>query len=389
MLDKKKIALLNIQRCNSHGAVLLAYALEQILSSEGYVVQTLDYKYAGRLTEKKLLLRLWKKVQIKIKKQMHLTYLNKNWGGVSIKSQFDLQSRRFDKFRKIHLHLTKEITDVYDPVLTNYNVFVVGSDVVWKPEIVRCEDKEIYFLKSAPQNAIKIAYAASVGTDDAEVLKQYDAFYQKAFDSFDHISIREQSMIPFIEQYTNQKVISVIDPVFLLSAEDYRAIEMNGNQRSDGKQYVYVYLLSRNETAVKEANLIAKKRNWSVLVDLNEGPYDSGLFEVETVSAISAGPAEFLYNIRNADCVITDSFHATAFAIIFNREFWVFKRGKISVRMSDLLKRFDLYKRMYDGEINDGEIDWQSVNSKILREREKGLKYLLNAIQDKGNKKDA
>lgn len=52
MLDKKKIALLNIQRCNSHGAVLLAYALEQILSSEGYVVQTLDYKYAGRLTEK-------------------------------------------------------------------------------------------------------------------------------------------------------------------------------------------------------------------------------------------------------------------------------------------------------------------------------------------------
>lgn len=377
----KRIALLNIQRCDSHGAVLLAYALETVLGKAGeYEITTLDYKYAGRIVEKNPLKRIWRIVGIKLKKQMHLGLAAESVLGQSVKAEYDKQTEYFKAFRKKYLHLSKEITDVHDDVLKSFDAFIVGSDVVWKPEIVRCEDREIYFLKSVPQNALKIAYAASIGTNDPEVLSQYEDNYRQAFDSFDFLSIREQSMIPFVKRFTQKEVCSVIDPVFLLKPGDYQEIEKNAQKTLNGKPYVYVYLLGKNRSAVTEANRIAKQRGLSVLLDMNDGFQDAALLGVETELAISAGPAEFLYNIRNAACVITDSFHATAFSVLFNREMWVFKRGKISVRMDDLLMRFGISERMCDDTLAELPIDWDRINAQIDCERKEGLNYLRQAL---------
>lgn len=379
-MDKNKIALLNIQKCDSHGAVLLAYALEQVLFEQGYDAYNLNYKYAGRIVEKNILKKFIQKVKIKLTKTFHLTYANDTILGNSVKKEYDLQSKNFSDFRQKYLHLTEEIKDVDDPILKDFNIFIVGSDVVWKPEIVRCIDREMYFLKSAPKTATKIAYAGSVGTDDPDFLNQYDLFYQGAFDDLDFISIREQSMIPFVEKYTDKKVVSTIDPVFLLTPQDYMKIEKNALKTTSNKKYVYVYLIGENRTALEKANELAIKEGLSVLLDLNSKFEYANIITQPAESVISAGPAEFLYNVRNAEYVITDSFHATAFSILFNTPFTVFKRGKISVRMNDLIKRFNIEDRMYNNQLNLQQIDWDRINNQIVYERDYGMKYLQEAI---------
>ena len=379
-MSQKKLALLNIQRCNSDGAVLLAYALEKVCSNTSWEVQNLNYKYAGRIMESNIIKNFFMKLKIVVMKKMHLNNLGGRILGRSVKKEFDLQNRNFMKFRQKYLNLTYEIKNVDDSILNDYDAFIVGSDVVWKPEIAACEDRELYFLRSVPENAIKIAYAASIGTDDEKILEKHDRYYKGAFDSLDYISIREQSMIPFIKKYTEKEVQSMIDPVFLLKEYDYRKLENNMQKNINGKPYIYLYLLGNNPNAVKEADALAKKNGFAVLAYLNDGFENADMIEAEAESALSGGPAEFLYNIRNAEYIMTDSFHATAFSILFNKKFCVFKRETISVRMSDLLDRFLLSDRLYNEAVNEKEINWKAINKKIEKEREQGMKYLMEAL---------
>ena len=123
----KHIGLLNIQRCDSHGAVLLAYAMEHFLLEEGYAVNTIDYKYAGRIVENNVLKKLINKLLIKWKKQLHMSYANKTVCGESVKSEYDIQHSHFEEFRKNLLTLTKEVTNVNDQMVNSFDAIVVGS----------------------------------------------------------------------------------------------------------------------------------------------------------------------------------------------------------------------------------------------------------------------
>lgn len=378
-----KIGLINIQRCDSHGAVLLAYALEKIIEEIGYEPTNIDYKYAGRIKEKNIIKRVYLKTLIILKKKLHVSYVNQSFFGKNIKNEYDMQSKRFEDFRNTYLHLTKEITNPFDDVLKEFDGFVVGSDVVWKPEIVSCEDRNIYFLKSAPKNTVKIAYAASIGTDNTQILNDVSEYYENAFDNFDFLSIREKSMIDFVKKYTTKSVKSVIDPVFLLKQENYMEIEKNTLGELSKKPYIYVYILGDNPIALKEADQLAQKENCSILIDLNEKFDNVNFLTTNVQSAISAGPLEFLYNIRNAKYVITDSFHATCFSLINNVPFTVFDRGTVSVRMQDLLKRFDIYGRHYEGNsLSIDSLPWERINEQIEDERKQGIKFLEEAFHE-------
>lgn len=111
----KHIGLLNIQRCDSHGAVLLVYAMEHFLLEEGYAVNTIDYKYAGRIVDNNVLKKLINKLLIKWKKQLHMSYANKTVCGESVKSEYDIQHSHFEEFRKNLLTLTKEVRATVRP----------------------------------------------------------------------------------------------------------------------------------------------------------------------------------------------------------------------------------------------------------------------------------
>lgn len=380
-MEKEKIGLLNIQHCDSHGAVLLAYALETVLKRWGYTVSTIDYKYAGRIVERNVVKKLVRKFLIKWKKQFHLAYVGETVCGQSVKKEYDSQHENFESFRTAFLHLTREIADVNDEILNSYDVIIVGSDVVWKPEIARCIDREIYFLRSPEERIKKIAYAASIGTSDERVLNEHEKYYAGAFDALDFISVREKSSIPFIKKFASKPVDEVIDPVFLLETNDYTEIEKEPAW-GEFKDYIYLYLIGENENAIKLANEFASRRGSKILLDLNCSFELSELITVPCMSAISAGPQEFLYNIRNASYVITDSFHTTAFSILYNKPFWVFNRGNISVRMSDLISTFGLNNRMSVDSLTEDKIEWDTVNQMVDEKRRDGMNWLYSALKD-------
>ncbi len=382
-----KVGLLNIQRCDSHGAVLLAYAMETVLRKYGYEVETINYKYAGQLIEKNFIKKIYHKILLKWKKQFRLVYVGKKIGTKSVKKEYDIQHMNFKRFRSTYLHLTSEIISVTDPIINSYDTIIVGSDVVWKPEIVRCIDREIYFLLSPKKEIKKIAYAASIGTDDIDYLQKYSEYYKGAFDELDFISVRELSSISFIEKYTTKKVNHVIDPVFLLHPKEYIPLE-HSELKEISERYIYVYALSDNSQMIRLADDFAKRNGLFIIVDMNGGFENIKIFTQPFESVISAGPAEFLYNIRHASYVFTDSFHATAFSLLFNIPFWVFKRGNISVRMTDLLEMFFLDNRFVTNIIDNGDINWDQVNKIIEKKREEGLTFLYSALVKKKKTED-
>ena len=149
------------------------------------------------------------------------------------------------------------------------------------------------------------------------------------------------------------------------------------------KPYIYVYILGNNPIAIKEANQLALKENCSILIDLNENFDNASLLTTNVQSAVSEGPLEFLYNIRHAKYVITDSFHATCFSLINNVPFTVFDRGEVSVRMRDLLKRFNIYDRHYEGNnLRFDLLPWERINKQIEEERKRGIGFLEEAFHE-------
>lgn len=369
--------IINMQMCDSHGGVILAYALQNVVNKFGYDAQIIDYIHGGRLPEKNIAKKIIRKIKYIMLKQMRLSLYGKKIAGKSLKGEFNIQHKRFVDFRQQYLSRTDAISNPQDNTFLVYDALIVGSDVVWKPEVTVSKDKQVYYLRIGREDAIRIAYAASIGTDDQNVLAACEKSYEGAFDSLDYISIREQSMIDFVKKFTEKKVISVIDPVFLLEKEEYIKIERKNDIPKD---YVYVYIIADNKKAIVEANKIAKKLNAVILLDLSAGFSNEKVIDVPVVSGVSAGPLEFLYNVRHAKYVITDSFHATAFSLIYNRPFWVFDRGNISVRMRDLLNRFGLSERRYTGDFTENEICWDKVNRQIQEEKENGLRYLREAL---------
>ena len=381
-MNTRKIGLINIQHCDSHGAVLLAFAMEKVISEMGYIPVNLDYSFAGRIIENNTLIKILKILNDWLKKKVRAERFNHRVAGKSVYISYILQHRNFKSFRKKYLNLSSKINNPTSRTLYGYDAYIVGSDVVWKPEIVRCKDKDVFFLKFANKSTRKIAYSASVGTDDYTFLSKYSNDYKDAFDNFDYLSIREQSMIGFVKQYTNKTVISVIDPVFLIDKSVFSAVEKNNHDEFSKNSYLYLYILGENKKAIAETQIFAESIGCQVLVDLNCDFDNSAQLSLTSESAISDGPDGFIYNIRNAKYIITDSFHATAFALIYNIPFCVFGRSNLSVRMNDLLSRFGLVDRKYDGKIPNGPIDWEKVNKQIERERETGINYLIEALKD-------
>lgn len=382
-MQRKKVGLINLQRCNSHGAVLLAYALANVLEKQEYEVNVINYIHAGRNPEKNIIKKILRKIRYIAINKLKLNNFNRKICGISLSKEYSIQRKRYSEFREKMLEITRVVSSIDDPIFKEFDFLIVGSDVVWKPDIANSIDREVYFLKVGGKHCINIAYAASIGTDDQSILTTNKEAYINAFDSLDKISIREHSMIGFVQEYTDKEVYNVIDPVFLLHQDDYIKIENNANVIND--DYIYVYIIGDNVSALKEADKLAHMWNCKILLDLSECFDNAKIFTVPTISGISAGPAEFIYNIRNAKYIITDSFHATSFALIFNIPFCVFDRGKISVRMIDLINKFDISDRRYVGSINLNDIDWTRINTQIECERDKGLEYLKEAMSLKKN----
>ena len=209
------------------------------------------------------------------------------------------------------------------------DVHLTGSDQVFNPNR---KYKDVYFLNFKKGNARKIAYAPSFGVNQfSDDDKQY---IKDMLSDFDVLSCRETDGAELMSSMLEKKVPQVLDPVFLTSVEDWRSIETKPRFK---QKYVFVYSLKGTKRMLKYA-----KDNYPgqtiVLLSPNDLRIYSGCKHV-----YYPGPCDFIGLIDNAEAVVTDSFHGTAFSIIFEKEFrTIITRPEVSSRIVSLLSSLGL-----------------------------------------------
>jgi len=309
----KKVGILTFHNADNLGAVLQAFALQTTIE-ERYELNTeiIDYRCDTVESTKH------------ISKPNSLKDLVKY---VPLSVYYFIKRRGFRKFRNKYLHLSESFDkNNINSADTDYSTILTGSDQVWNPE---CSGNDFnYFLPFVTDSTKKVSYAASVGTHiftDSEQEKICDFLAD-----FEFISVRETSAAEQFENMGISNVYVLPDPVTLLSADKWMQYS---SKRISDKKYVLVYLILPDVNVTKAAEKYAKEHNCVIINNKKS-------FEF----IMHNSPSDFLSWVMNAECVFTNSFHGTAFSLIFNKPLGVdiyLHDGRLNNRVFDFLKKTD------------------------------------------------
>lgn len=387
---KQRAGILTLYHENyNFGGLLQAYALPKVLKEYFKIeAEQIDYIPAtsttGKKTQKKEKKNLFEYCYQSIY-QLGIIFFH-----TVCKNHLQQRKLAFERFMKEIPH--SETTYTFDSVqksLTQYQVFVCGGDQIWNPILVD-QNIEVYTLQFVPSGIKKIAYAPSMAI--LETTSDFEQIMSKGLNALDAVSIREKKSVSILKSFTNKKIDVVVDPVLLMTKNEWRNV-INEPQKKE--KYILCYLLGdRTEyrTAIKKT---AQKLNLSVLtfphIFLNVVRKCDLFFG--DIHDYTSGPREFLGLIKNAEFVITDSFHACVFSMIFETSFVVFERNKIgekgnmNSRIYDFLEEYHLERQLVTVKElmnmnNIPKIDFTYAHEHWKKRREESLKYLENALKD-------
>lgn len=304
--------------------------------------------------------------------------------------KIDARKRVFEQFMEEIPH-GKEIYDYQsiNECLKKYQVLICGGDQIWNI-CNGIQNLNIFTLKFAPENIRKIAYAPSMA-----ILEMDDASkkcMEQGMTELKAVSVREKLSIDILRATTDKKIEVVVDPVLLLKKDEW---SKELKQVIIKNKYILCYLLNDNTMQRKAIEKIAKKIQLQIITFphiLANAVRKCDLFFGD-IHDYTSGPREFLGLIKNAEFVITDSFHACVFSMIFKTPFVVFERNKIgekgnmNSRIYDFLEEYHLERQLVTAEalMNMNEIpkvDFTYAHEHWKKRREESLKYLENALKD-------
>lgn len=366
MKQVKKIGTITFHNSYNYGSVLQAFALQTYLEKEGYQSQIIDFEYEKDYRQYEL-----------FRKYLYL-HQPKSFIADLYRLKKNIKRKNsFKKFQESYLNLTchhyKSNDDMSD-LNEEFDAFICGSDQIWNLECTG-EIVPAYFLEFAANDKLKVAYAPSIASasfdGDKEKLK-------KLIGRLDYVSVREASTIESIRPYTSKNIENVVDPTLLLEQSDYAKIEIKPQNLP--KQYIFFYQLEDDDFKMaKWCKQLAKKSNLPIVYI-----YKDRIGELKKeIYAFGVTPNEFLALIDNATYVVTNSFHATVFSMIFEKKFCTFPTRNSSSRMKDLLKNIGLESRLWSTafEINN-TIDYESVKERLNKFSEGSKRYLKEALTD-------
>lgn len=349
------------------GASLQAYALMKYLSNQGHDVEIIDYKPDYLSRHYSLSCVNNPRFDVPVVKQLYL--LAKLPSRLAAKNS--IRKKNYDKFKDEFLKLTERQYHSFEELdedCPKADIYIAGSDQIWNPILQNGKDP-VFFLEFVKDKIKRCSYAASFSVDRLENDdKQRMNQWLKGFGS---ISVRESTALNILNDMglSGEKVC---DPVFLLSAEAWEKIAVT----PDFSPYIFVYDFDNNKCLWEKILEFAKNTRKRIVSVFPNKLADIVLSQM--------GPREFLGAILNADYVISNSFHATAFSLIFQKEFSVTNRKEnLNVRMIDLLNDLELADRFvdYDNPINYNQtIDWKKVRRKLLKDIELSELYLNRIV---------
>lgn len=341
----------------NYGASLQAYALQEYLISQGHNVEIIDYKPDYMRVH----YNFWyvPKNSHYYQKAMNSKLIHFMLCCYFAPERFATYGRKksFDRFNKKFLRFTRRYNS-YEELVADAPVadaYFAGSDQIWNSNLPNGKDPG-YFLQFGEDSTKRIAYAASFGIP--EIQQEHRPVMSKWLEKFDSISVREKSALNILDTL-NAKGINVVDPVFLLTKEQWS--KFAGESRVIKEKYILVYDLDLCDDELRiEANRLKMLYNYKIVAvnGLVKCPYAQKNIK-------NAGPQEFINLIKNAEFVISNSFHATSFCVIFNKPFATFYKHKNISRMADLLECVGLQASL-NAQTPKYEYNWGEVNKKLI-----------------------
>lgn len=356
---------------NNYGGMLQSYALVKCLENLGYNVEQICFSTIIPITKRK----------ISIKKCIKTLSVR------LIGSGLNKRKIAFKKFEAKIAHSDRVYTaSTIDQANNDYEIFITGSDQVWSFRWFVSS----YFLDFVPSNKTKIAYAASMGAssltpEDSSKLKEYIKDYNA-------ISLREKDSADFVQTLTNLNVQTTVDPTLLIDNGEW--IKISGKKLVEEK-YVFCYFLGKDKRIRKIAKQFAKTKNLKLvtLPNLQQHLELNDLF-FGNLKLYDVNPGDFISLIRNAEYILTDSFHATVFSGIFYKRYVVFGRAggmKMNNRVKNLLEILENSERFIenpdDTSLQDvcevADTDLHNNHNKLEEMRNKSIDFLNDSVRGK------
>lgn len=352
-MEKQKFGIITFHNADNLGAVLQAYALQRTLEETcGVSAEVIEY-YCPAIEA--------------TKKATHDKSLISRLKAVPKQIYYGIKHSGFEKFRRKFLKRSGEAytAQTIAQCVSRYDAFITGSDQVWNPECSGWDDT--YFLDFVPAEKKKYAYAASLGSYHYPALEQER--YRKLLDRFNSISVREGSAVAELQKLGIEGAQVCPDPVFLLPAERWREITV---KRLYAGRYVLVYLVQQDVNVMHSAAEYAKKHGCKII---------SNKKSIEFI--LHNSPGEFLSWIYHADCVFTNSFHGTAFSLIFNKPLAAdiaTHNSRINNRVQEILAAVGAEKCIITKET------WAAQPADVLEKigllRRRAMNYLQSICED-------
>lgn len=378
-----KIGIITFHFTTNQGAVLQCFALKKWLEKHGHEVQIINYRppyHMVRYVPKKnpfMAARgTWRKNgKFSFVKRAYTSARSFARCLKDNKRQVDrAKYAKFTEFNSNYLNETKNYKSLSalqkDP--PNMDLYISGSDQLWNPELLDATLDGAYFLNFGNKNTRKITYAVSAKEHYSEGEKQK---LKELSRSLDAISIREANQD--VVDSVNLPVHVCIDPTLLLDQADYLPLE---SKRLEPAPYLFVYGFENTEIIDHVVHTIADAMNLKII---NGCPHRIRLTG-ECIKVYDYGPQEFLSYMANADYVVSNSFHATAFSIILQKPFVVVPHKTRGKRMIELLGKLGINERLWlDDECAwKTEIDYKNVKKSLLSLRKESEEYLLSQLEE-------
>ena len=360
-----RIAIITFHNTSNFGATLQCYALFSFLKKMGHEVEVINYMPVY-VREKKGAGRELRKIN---KSNNKAKAVVKGLALLLHTKDIGRKNDRFDSFIRKNLNLSAIYPDY--TTLTkntpNVDLYICGSDQIWNSELTGGNFDKAFFLSFAKGS--KASYAASFGELNIEEHKQELASLTQDFIG---ISVREKSTAKRLSTVLDRQVVTSLDCTLLLDKDQYYKVE----EAVEGlcKPFLLLYNIQNSSISSMLAKKIAEEKKLDI-VDISSNPFEK---IPNTRKLNDIGPGEFLYLFHNASYVVTNSFHGTAFSIIYGKQFVTVPHSKRAARVVDLLEILGLKSRiaLESGFVYSSTIDYCAVYDRLLAAREQSISYL-------------
>lgn len=351
-----KVGILTFHRAHNYGAVLQCYALQEVLKGMGHSVEVIDYRQPA-------IENLYSMHWGQFMKSCVLNPIEQ------LKYGFEkmARNRRFDAFRTKYLLLS---SPCYNANMPDYDAYIIGSDQLWVPELTGGELDKIYsgeFMH--PEKSRVIGYAIS--SNSKAIQKIGNIAINQIVANFYALSFREKEVSDIVGQSTNRELRAVLDPTLLADIDMWKSID---NKKWKEKNYILVYHLPSRFENLPEDNFYKKINTIA----------DREKCDVVSLYPMKYSVEDFVSLLRYANGVVTTSFHATIFSLMFKKKLMYIKTGDVyDVRCVNLLESLSAGNAVKNIDFENEQwpmLDFDAIHTDLINLRKASEKYLINSL---------